>query len=667
MNASTQEEQNLLYNGYFEGGTSRENITGAPITQIEGPAGWGVWWIEQTGDLIFRPESQIIKAQAPYLDPPRVFHGDQAFKLFKSWGRICAGLYQRVALIPGREYDLRAYAHAWSNHPETGPCASGDDPHCSAGVGTGGHFILEGEAPKQNGDPANDAIGNFVFRVAVSFGADVVPWDPDRLTRGQGAHIYNRYYQIPELRFTAEEAQAVVYIGAYTLWPYKHTDAYIDSAVMELVPQAPHPGPCRGAPREQYERTYILLPQQYGADWWHAAVDGGHKDRNTVGSAADDAGIGDLDVRIIKAVNPGEWDPAGSPDALRAFFADHYPGTAYEEILAGSPEELTRILKGEAPPPPPSRWPVPGHSIGLHLQGTWPGWDNYVTMTEPGVVKLVGNIELAQTIKRLSPNTHVAFRQWIGDQDAYLKAPDKRKAARDFIARFRDSLEAQAEYVDIVLGLNEYIGTDDLDGIRRGVEWSVAFAEELAATGLPVVPGLGSVAMGNPQHGAQVELMAPMAQACIDHLGVMFYHGYWGPFEALNDPDGERYFYHLAGRSLTSWDPTWAAMGLDVSRLRHALGEMGVVAHWGGDPNQGYNPGAGWKDPQAYAGDFNLLLVDLLGIDAEIQAWNAANGNRCIGGVVFTTGPDFINWLKFQYRHAEMAVTRDALIRTGRV
>ena len=300
---------NLLNNGYFEGGTSKENITGYPIDQIQGPEGWGVWWGENTGELIFRPESEIIKAQTPYLVPPRVFHGDQAFKIFKSWGRIFCGLYQRVGLIKGREYDLRAYAHAWSNHPATGPCSSGDDPHCSAGVGNEGHFILEGDAPPANGDPANDAIANFVFRVAVSHGSDVVPFNAKRLTTGKGAHIYNRYYQIPELRFTAEGSEAVVYIGVYTLWPYKHTDAYIDSAVMEIVDlPIPPPGTCRGTPREEYERTYVLIPQQYGADWWHAAVDGGHGKRLTVGSSADDAGIGAIKDKTVIVVNPQEWE-----------------------------------------------------------------------------------------------------------------------------------------------------------------------------------------------------------------------------------------------------------------------------------------------------------------------------------------------------------------------
>jgi hypothetical protein len=65
--------------------------------------------------------------------------------------------------------------------------------------------------------------------------------------------------------------------------------------------------------------------------------------RYTVGSSADDAGIGDLGVRHVIAVNPQEW--AGSL-RLEDFFKQHYPGITYEPISAATPEELAQKLQG---------------------------------------------------------------------------------------------------------------------------------------------------------------------------------------------------------------------------------------------------------------------------------------------------------------------------------
>jgi hypothetical protein len=106
--------------------------------------------------------------------------------------------------------------------------------------------------------------------------------------------------------------------------------------------QAAKPQPTkRGAPREQYKRTYVLLPPDAGAEWALAVIDATwDQNRYTVGSSADDAGIGDLDLRRVVAVNPERW-----PGDLKAFFAEHYPGVAYSAINAQTPAELRGKLK----------------------------------------------------------------------------------------------------------------------------------------------------------------------------------------------------------------------------------------------------------------------------------------------------------------------------------
>nr|MBC8445665.1 hypothetical protein [Chloroflexota bacterium] len=99
----------------------------------------------------------------------------------------------------------------------------------------------------------------------------------------------------------------------------------------------------RGFPRIQYERTYILLPQSAGPPWAQAVIEATWDDtRPTIGSSADDAGIGNLNVRRIVAVNPGEW-----PSDLAAFYEEHYPGIEYNPVEAQSPTELAVLLRPE--------------------------------------------------------------------------------------------------------------------------------------------------------------------------------------------------------------------------------------------------------------------------------------------------------------------------------
>jgi hypothetical protein len=140
----------------------------------------------------------------------------------------------------------------------------------------------------------------------------------------------------------AEGDTVTVFLRSQTLWPFKHNDAHWDDAYLRVVEEPPAPSPPqRGAPREQYARTYLLLPPDAGGAWAKAAVDGVWETyRFTVGGSADDAGIGDLDQRRVVAINPHEWS-----DDLEAFFEVHYPGVEFSEVSAESPEELVWRLR----------------------------------------------------------------------------------------------------------------------------------------------------------------------------------------------------------------------------------------------------------------------------------------------------------------------------------
>lgn len=97
-----------------------------------------------------------------------------------------------------------------------------------------------------------------------------------------------------------------------------------------------------GLPREQYPRTYVLLPPGAGREWVEAILSSGAWDRYrwTIGGSADDAGIGALDVRTVIAVNPRLW-----PGDLARFFQTYYPGLRYIPIEAATPQELITQLQ----------------------------------------------------------------------------------------------------------------------------------------------------------------------------------------------------------------------------------------------------------------------------------------------------------------------------------
>jgi hypothetical protein len=97
-----------------------------------------------------------------------------------------------------------------------------------------------------------------------------------------------------------------------------------------------------GLPREQYDRTYVLLPPDAGPEWVRAILESGAWERRrwTIGGSADDAGIGALLSKTVIAINPQKW-----PGDLEAFFRQYYPGTRYVPLVAATPEELRRKLE----------------------------------------------------------------------------------------------------------------------------------------------------------------------------------------------------------------------------------------------------------------------------------------------------------------------------------
>ena len=97
-----------------------------------------------------------------------------------------------------------------------------------------------------------------------------------------------------------------------------------------------------GLPREQYARTYVLLPPTAGREWVQAILESGAWEERgwTIGRSADDAGIGALEDKMVLAVNPTEWG-----DDLQAFFQRYYPHVRYVPLSAATPAALRQALK----------------------------------------------------------------------------------------------------------------------------------------------------------------------------------------------------------------------------------------------------------------------------------------------------------------------------------
>ena len=70
---------NLLKNPGFEGGWTRDNHLGIEFAEVITPEGWVTWWSQETEVPhdpentvgYAKPETKVIRKEAPFLDPPR--------------------------------------------------------------------------------------------------------------------------------------------------------------------------------------------------------------------------------------------------------------------------------------------------------------------------------------------------------------------------------------------------------------------------------------------------------------------------------------------------------------------------------------------------------------------------------------------------------------------
>jgi hypothetical protein len=201
---------NLLENGDFEGG--HFNQDGVP--EIAVPEGWdGLWWaagLNEAGQSLGRPETIVIPRRVPFLDPPRIYSGQQAYKIF-TYGRAHrAALYQVVeGLEPGERVRGWAWVHSWVGQDPLDPCCSTGDPW--------GMALRVGIDPTGGTDPE---------------AATVVWSDP----------AYHRdTFHVVLVETEALSDRVTLFLGSAAKWGVTHNDVYWDAARLEVVEDLPEP------------------------------------------------------------------------------------------------------------------------------------------------------------------------------------------------------------------------------------------------------------------------------------------------------------------------------------------------------------------------------------------------------------------------------------------
>jgi hypothetical protein len=391
-------KENIWWNGVL--GPYR---TTPGFAEVNPPEGWVAWWVEgivdASGRLTGRPEVKVISLSTG-ADPERVLSGNCAVNWFTYWRTHYGGLLQVVEDAPPGEYEFGLYLHSWYSdcdghphreYPLMSDCvtraegsrdllrvgidpAGGMDPRADTVVwsqpmevyGTYGEALTvrahcqgrltvfiwgESNYPLKHEDIYMDG----AWLSPSQEGNDMLVWiEPGCVAAGQTFKVYALSQQaLTNVKLNVDMPRsAVAWENTGTGWKYywEVGPAVAGPHVALItadggVEQSLSFHVARGLPREQYVRTYILLPPGAGSAWALAAVEATWDERrNTIGGSADDAGIGDLSDKRVIAVNPADW--TGNASDLEQFFQLHYPGTQYAAVVAATPGELLQKLGG---------------------------------------------------------------------------------------------------------------------------------------------------------------------------------------------------------------------------------------------------------------------------------------------------------------------------------
>lgn len=350
---------------------------------------------QKSAKVCLKPEILAIKTVPPYLSPARTEPPSCAVTGFKLYGVLCWWLMQTVPAVPGQLATFNARAHAWSRL-ESDP----NTAEYSNGVGTAPFFALE------NSSGLNDGQRNYTFKLGIDpfggadpFGSAVI-W-------GRGAHIYNRFDDVPTIATMARADSVTVFVRVTSLWGMINSNAYISRPSVELTEIPPEPTPeQRGAPRIQYARKYHVLPLGLSAERV-AEIRAQIPYTDTTGGSYDDAGIGDLDNRTAVL-----WDIAEDRrQEFTAWYSTWYPGVkiTFQGVKVEPP--VPPPLP-EPPAPPVMVYKRPSSMGGLHVtSGPRNGYGDFLRNCNRSVcLQSVNDFGALQEAKEVNPDTVTVIR-----------------------------------------------------------------------------------------------------------------------------------------------------------------------------------------------------------------------------------------------------------------
>ena len=577
------------------------------------PRGWGFFFLHgpcthdpQNTNGWSQPEACHLPAT---VDPVRVHTGLQGYKSFGFYRIVDCGLTRRITgLKAGQKIKVRAYAHGWTG--------SSDDPRTSEGVGTVAFAAPVGTLG------LSDAARNATFRIGITTSTpDAGPYADETITWGIGWHIYNRYAQL-EAEAIAEGDTVQIYLRGSTLWPYKHNDLYWDDVVVSVEDPEPEPEPEPQPQPVDYVVVVNLLPQDTSEAELALALERTYERRESIVYSADDA------ARLVAPGLPGSY--------VRVWNPERWTAGSIEDYLVDRGVLDVRLAWFDPDAPVPEPEPEQpeyelrsGNTIGLH--SSFVGGQSWTYVDQSGATcQKFFSAGDAYRAGKIDPALISIWRKYVSGFPLGTPTTQALWYVDQYSAEITAAAEALgiSEYellgaIDGVESINEVIGSNALEGLRRGVEFDVAFAEILHARyGDALAPVLLNVAVGNPLE-AEVQYLLPAAQAAERYNGMIGYHAYWSAnqVQSFLVPNWDQH----AGRWM-AWDRVFTAAGCYPRYLATEGGICYAVDGWT------FDSGLGWR---ATGFPFSRYLADLAEYNRRVNAWNATHGNRCVGLTVF--------------------------------
>lgn len=282
--------------------------------------------------------------------------------------------------------------------------------------------------------------------------------------------------------------------------------------------------------------------------------------------------------------------------------------------------------------------------IGWHAQAGIPNWLDAVRNQPAGTWnKAVNDLHMCRDLKATNPGTKTVFRkEYNRNQNIPPTYEGKKEKAREFFSTFIDGTFWQQQlyrYIDAVEEFNEYLANSQEEPERANfIEWCRAVNEVWTNEYRLAHPAeLGHIRLVSCNTAIGNDIDARFARIVADHDGILGYHNYT---EVHNKQVTDRDWRWLSGR-WTVMDSDFKAMGIRVKWLMTEGGPFAGVYE-------------GWKHPVTYAGDLQAHIQGQVKYQIDrCAAWNAANGGRLLGQVLYTVGMTGA-WDYYEYNREQM-------------